>query len=252
MVGDLLRTPLAEINTTLRRLSNYGVIRGHLKLLRSDEATAWYTARAIRRAATAHLEGAARERLGESRLFGVDDWYESIGGRLTSEQLTRISQFPWGIDVLREECPFTPGREVWETHVAFLGVPRLSGKPLTLACWQRHKPQWLAVHDDGPVQRTQCRFQWYLVPLRPVSSNHLPTEYRVASVMEEVTKLLLFRWKKGGTCIWPLESWTAQCREETTGTSFCIKVLPQKEHWLIVEQYDESTAAGLAVSRKLP
>lgn len=66
------------------------------------------------------------------RYFGVEEWGRHYGATITEEQRCEAGEFPWSLDDLQAPCPFEPGKQVWQTHVAVLMPDRLDGRRLTI------------------------------------------------------------------------------------------------------------------------
>lgn len=84
-------------------------------------------------------ERLARRIMGKN-FWGQREWQEHYGVTLSARQRKAVSVFPWGEDVLDAPCPFVEGKKVSETHFAFLGIPGVGGKPLTIMNWQKIHP----------------------------------------------------------------------------------------------------------------
>ncbi len=160
---------------------------------------------------------AAQKLLG-TNFFGVEDWQENYGLSLTKSQLAKVSEFPWSEKVLTAPCPFHSGKQVKDTHFAFLGLEQSKKQPLTIGQWQKlhpasNQPRFYSYPPDcwyknEPfANEVSCQLRWYLClkEIVPGSENKtfdgqqamLPPEYEVPSAVEEVTKCLACFKKTG-------------------------------------------------------
>ncbi|MDD5110881.1 MAG: hypothetical protein PHI63_06775, partial [Patescibacteria group bacterium] len=160
-----------------------------------------------------------------------------------------------------------------ETHVAFLGLDRYMGKPLTIIKWQKihpadGQPRFYSYPDDCYWHKDEkfanqptCGFRWYLMPLQIVPDSEsktyqdqvamLPAEYEVPFAVEEVGKCLLYH-RKNGTFLNPNQYGRCQdvsldgLRVDVGRFDFGGLVV---DGWADEERLD---GVGVAASRKYP
>lgn len=156
------------------------------------------------------MEADEAERILGRHYFGPSHWKQIYDVSFSDDQLEEIAIFPWNRDILDSPCPFWPGELVKDTHFSFLGLPHIGSEPLTIPRWRdlrrARAPPHLAHstegYDDTLAARVNCRCGWYLMPIASPQSFRkrgyaaavasLPPEYDVASVIDQVTKLLLY------------------------------------------------------------
>lgn len=166
--------------------------------------------------------------------FGPEEWL-SFYDETVSSRLLRRTKFPWGEDVLDGPCSFNPGKNVRETHVAFLGLSLLGGKPLTILRWHELHPKstgqqpffyfdqnpWYA--GEGYAKDMTLEARWHLV-LREVVPGSvgvgheeqvklLPAEYEVSAMVTEVSKNILSFRRTG---VRPNQTIWVRCQERTS------------------------------------
>jgi len=149
-----------------------------------------------------------------NNLFGLEEWETLYGVKFTKKQRREAGKFPWSESVLTGSCPFNPGKQIKDTHFAFLGITGINGQPLTVAQWNViHPPTgqpkfyfnsnpW---HAGQPYADTATlELKWYLL-LKEIVPNStgktpgdqvamLPAEYETPTTIAEVTKdILAFR-----------------------------------------------------------
>lgn len=208
-----------EVGATLSALEKHGVTPDHLARLRGEDTYAKRVAEFMLRGG---LEGSVHQKLARAimgkNFFGIEDWSALYGVNFSQKQLRAIAEFPWGEDILSSPCPFHKGKTIRETHVAFLGLDRYMGKPLTIMKWQEihpgsgqprfySYPQDCWYKDEKFANNPTCGFRWYLMPLLIVPDSEsktyqdqvamLPTEYEAPFAIEEVSKDLLYHRKHG-------------------------------------------------------
>lgn len=160
----------------------------------------------------------ARFLLGPNMVGGIEEWTAFHGVRFTKNQLKSAEKFPWSEDVLSAPCPFIKGKTIKETHVAFLGLEKISGTQSTIVGFQKLYPA--GVHprfysyvpdswytDEKFATEITLKFRWYLMLENIVPNSDsktyvdqkamLPTEYESPTAVENVAKDLLIAKKKG-------------------------------------------------------
>ena len=158
--------------------------------------------------------------------FGPDDWTRCYGIRVVNPP-----DFPWSEDVLNSPCPFHKGKTILETHVAFLGIEKLNGEPLSILKFHQLHPatgQPRFYFADNPWYAKEAfatqplSFRWHLL-LREVVPNsgsktfedqqrRLPAEYEVPTAVAEVSKNILVFRKSG---IYSNSNRYARCQDKT-------------------------------------
>ena len=166
----------------------------------------------------------AQKILGKN-FFDLSDWIKCVflpfglpaclpSRKIFLEWSTR--GFPWEENILNSPCPFNPGKRIWETHFAFLGIEQcLPNTSLTAVKWnelfqkkfQRElisfelgKFDCEAYLQEPSTSQTACKFRWHLMPLvinelRGTYEQQqalLPKEYEVPTVIEEISRSLLY------------------------------------------------------------
>ncbi len=162
------------------------------------------------------------------RIFDEAAWRSYYGG--TQKLDPQIEE------ILMGPCPFNKGKQVFDTHFAFMGMPAIEGSPLTVA-------KWLELHPaDGQPKFWFSKDPWHVgqphtdiatlkpclyIMLReivPGSTGRtpedqvamLPPEYEVPTTIAEVTKdILVYRrtGKRSNSNVW------AACSERTEETT---------------------------------
>ena len=217
-MGNLVRTPHSEVNTTLEVLDRLGITSDHLARLRAEPDYAKRVAEFMLRGG---LEGSVPHKLAKALMgknfFGVEEWATIFNVQFTKKQLRQIAEFPWGEDVLNAPCPFVKGKTVKETHFAFLGLEQVMGKSLSILGWQdlcpptgqlkfySYAPQ--AWYSTQPFAKRTCKFRWYLMLTNIVPNSEsqtyeeqlpmVPADYEVPTAVEDVSKHLLVVKKTG-------------------------------------------------------
>lgn len=161
------------------------------------------------------------------RVFGDADWasYYPLTKKLD----------PQFEKILMSACPFYKGKQVFETHFAFLGMPAINSDPLTVAKWLEIHPAddqpkfyfandpWHVGQPHTDVAVLEPRLYLLLREIIPGSTGQtpkdqmamLPLEYEIPSTIAEVTKDILVFRKTGKRCNglrW------ASCSERTVKT----------------------------------
>lgn len=206
-----------------------------------------------------------------ANFFGVEEWQEQYGVSFTKSQLAQVSQFPWGEKVLTAPCPFHPGKQVKDTHFAFLGVEQHGKKPLTIHQWQELHPAsgqprfysyppdcWYK--DEQFASKVTCQMRWYLMLREIVPGSEdktfdsqqamLPREYEVPTGVEEVTKHLVC-FKNTGVYLNPSRYGRVK---DTSSYGDRVLVGLSDARGLFVLSYwgdSEGSIVGLAASRKV-
>jgi len=210
-MGNLVKTPLSEVTSTLEILDKLNIQPDHLARLRAEPDYAKRVAEFMLRGG---LEASIHQKLARAimgkNFWGVEEWSSLYGVNFTKKQLRQVAEFPWSEDILNAPCPFVKGKSVLrETHFAFLGLDRLNGKSLTILKWHELHPatgqprfysannpwycsQWHELHPatgqpqfysaNNPWYGTQkfateitCGLRWYLMPLAIVSGSESKT-----------------------------------------------------------------------------
>lgn len=204
--------------------------------------------------------------------FGPEEW-ATFYNETIPVKLLRRTKFPWGEDVLEGPCPFVRGKSVRETHVAFLGLSRLGGKPLTILLFHELHPKskgerppffrgdpnpWYAA--EGYAKDATLEARWHLV-LREVlpgsvGVDHenqvklLPAEYEVPVTVVEVSKNILSFRRTG---VRPNPGIWARCQERTSHGG--LSVVGYWDDYGLDVSYWHGKAhslVGVGASRKLP
>jgi len=224
-----------KIGATLKTLQDHGVTVEHLARLRAEPD---YAKRVAEFMLQGGLVGSVHQKLARAILgknfFGVEEWSSLYGVNFSNKQLREAAKFPWSEDVLNAPCPFHKGKNIKETHFAFLGLNGFRGKPLTILKWQELHPDsgqpkfcsytsdnWYAKEKFG--NEPTCGFRWYLMPLEilPDSTDKtyqeqvamLPADYEVPHAIEEITKDILY-YRKNGICLFPIRY--GRCQDVTS------------------------------------
>lgn len=251
-------------------LERHGVTLDHLARLRAESAYARRVAEFMLRGG---LEGSVHQKLARAILgknfFGIEDWSALYGVNFSGKQLRAVAEFPWGEDILNAPCPFSKGKLIRETHVAYLGLDRYMGKPLTIMKWQEVHPitgqprfySYPQDKDEKFANQPTCAFRWYLMSLQIVPDSEsktyqdqvamLPAEYEVPFAVEEVTKDLLY-YRKNDTFLNP--SRYGRCQDVSSyGYRVGVGCLGSKglNVYCWIDDYRD-VDVGLAASRKLP
>ena len=168
----------------------------------------------------------AREIMRNKNFWGIEEWrklynFYGLDTSFSNEQLCQIAEFPWDEEILNAPCPFESkgffgrisGKRIKDTHFAFLGVDRLSDRPLTISTWGEllARPDKKGLGNiylssaigtnEKFVSETACQLRWYLVPLKGILDKIdrdyfeqwalLPENYEVPNAVEGVTKILV-------------------------------------------------------------
>jgi len=152
-------------------------------------------------------ESRLRNMFGE-RFFGSEEWQRFLNVPFSREQLANAPRFPWDNAYLNQPCPFTQGERIRNTHMAFLGIPRVDGTPLTIprlfelrGCVRQPKlylPKHPRLHQEHFFRGETLQHRWYLSPLRAVPIFlQLPYGYYSSSALEETQKLFLHYARTG-------------------------------------------------------
>ncbi len=151
-----------------------------------------------------------------NRFFGLREWSTMLGKPFSERQLLHTPAFPWNREFLNSPCPFTPGRSIKDTHMAFLGFEHFSGQRLSISGFERfssspHQPQFSfqnhGFRENNAIRTETLQHRWYLAPLHgPHFPNthsfedrvsRLPQGYSVSSAIEEMTKNFLYYVRNG-------------------------------------------------------
>lgn len=269
-MGNLIKeTPYSEITATLELFDRYEVTREHFTRLRSNKVYAESVIKEIVGTKIKTFLAARRVKaIMSPNFFGAEHWQDFYGIFFNQNE---IPHFPWKKEVLDSPCPFVKGKSVKETHFAFLGIPSINGKPLTILEWHKLHPAWsqLRFHSYAPntwyanhyfAETTTLSFRWYLMPLVIVPNSTdktyqkqvamLPTDYEVPYAIEEITKFILFHRKN---IKYPNTSHVGRCQDAIIPVDGCVDV--GRGPNLLIEHHlgDEAFIyIGLAASRKLP
>jgi len=204
--------------------------------------------------------------------FGPADWTALYGVNFSKKELRAVAQLPWGEEVLNAPCPFYPGKQVKETHFAFLGLTKFKGQPLTIRKWQEIHPAtgqprfygyapecWYAKEDFAT--KVTARFEWRLIlkDIVPDSEGKdwesqkkmLPSEYEPMSAVINVTKDILCVRKTG---IWPNPERYSRC-EDIASDGNRVLVGSGAADGLLLGGWDVDDphgSFGLGASRRFP
>jgi len=229
LFGGLWTASFGEIGASLKALQDRGVTGEHLARLRSEPDYAKRVAEFMLRGG---IEGSVHQKLARAILgknfFGVEEWSAFYGLNFSNKQLRKISEFPWGEDILNSTCPLC-GKVVKECHFAHLGLEKFKGVPLTIMkLYELHprtgQPTFRA---DNPwykneefAAKTTLQFRWYLTHLEIVPNSTdktfqqqtqmLTADYEVPSAIEETLKSFLY-YRKNGIFLNPTK-W-ARCKD---------------------------------------
>ncbi len=190
--------------------------------------------------------------------FGVEEWKKFYGVSFTAKQLQVILNVPWSKKLLAGSCPFIQGKLLSETHILFLGIERLEGKPLVIRRWYEIKfPEYLGsgfqqrglspkfLRESWPaITENTCKFGWYLMPIVSVPRtedrgfeeqvHHQWNDlYRVAFSIEEFTKRILIHHLSG---TYGVHNIWSRCQEN------CVGVKPERFE---VGYFDGGDKAGV-------
>jgi hypothetical protein len=142
--------------------------------------------------------------LSELHHFGIEDWNFYRGISLAPEDAQIASILPWSEATLNSPCPFYPGKLRRETHMALLGVRRMTimdihscyAPPRLPHCW--NQDPYYAGHPFSLTEWLEVR--WYLllkniVPnseFKPIDKQVelLPKGYETHPAAVELTKNL--------------------------------------------------------------
>jgi hypothetical protein len=200
--------------------------------------------------------------------FGPNDWRELLGESLASEADQEVSSvFPWHPSTLSEPCPFTPGKRICETHVAYFGMPACGQEPFTVYSWMERYPELFEIDEPTAnfhaVWRVACEPRWHLLPFP--SSQHADvrfvmldrrldpppifSSYKVTSLVAEVTKLILYRQKYGG---WPerYDGWVA-CGINWGHTPLSLELSLSVVNDKLSIKYDRNLPMGIFGNRSI-
>lgn len=261
-----------ELGATLKAFQDNGVTKKELARLRAEPNYAKRVAEFMLQDGVVNLHHKSVRAIMSKNFFGVDEWLFFYGVNFSKKQLREVAKFPWSEDILNAPCPFHKGKSIKETHFAFLGLDTFKGKPLNILKWQELHPATSWPKFDSYASESWynkekfsnesiCSFRWYLMPLEipPDFTDKtyqeqvamLPVNYEVPSVVEEVTKIILY-YRKNNVCLSPTRS--SRCRDTASDGSriyvncfasvalsiySCLDNLPR---WDI----------GIAASRKFP
>ena len=159
---------------------------------------------------------AARAILG-TNIWTVEDWQDVLGVSFVKAQLASVGEFPWGEKILTSECPFNAGKQVKDTHFAFLGIEKVDKDPLTILRMQHlfpatGQPRFYSYDDSWYknqefAKKQTCKLRWYLMLKEIVPGSEsktwdeqqsmLPPEYEVPEAVVDVAKHLLCSKKTG-------------------------------------------------------
>lgn len=269
-MGNLVKTPHSEVNATLLVLDNLGVQPEHFARLRAEPDYAKRVAEFLLRGG---LEGSIHQKLARAvmgkNFFGIEEWSSLYGVSFTKKQLREVADFPWGEDILNAPCPFVEGKSIKETHFAFLGIPSVNGKPLTILKWHElhlatGQPKFYFANNPWYgnqkfATEVTCELRWYLMPLEivPSSTNKtyqeqvamLTQDYEVPNAIEEVTKSILYYRKNG---IRLNQSRWSRC-QDVTSVGYRVNVGHFGESGLHVNSHWDGhrhSYIGVAASRK--
>ena len=209
----------------------------------------------------------AKSILSIENFWGPHEWINQ-GIKFTEDQLNQVHSFPWGKDVLEEDCPFLKGMKVRRRHMGFLGVARIEGKLLTIDRWEEDqvfefnmtcRPS--ALRYQGPFKRTTTRLRWYLIYHSHVPESRdktyaeqislLPKEYEVPKAVVAFTMLMLFKqknYREGGRMMF-------RCSDKLSEKNKHIAIGCNDAGVIQARIVDDSTTEhhlGIMASRKLP
>ncbi|KKS43621.1 MAG: hypothetical protein UV05_C0027G0002 [candidate division CPR1 bacterium GW2011_GWA2_42_17] len=239
-----------EIGATLKALQDNGVTLEHLARLRGDND---YAKRVAEFMGASIPHKLARNIMGKN-FWGVEEWLHFYGVSFTNKQLREAAYFPWNDDVLNTPCPLGNKGRIRETHIAFLGIPNINGKPLTILQWHKlhntNHPMLRLTNidkDEKLLVESVCAFRWYLMPIRAIFSSAekttherldmLPQEYEFSRAILEVTKNILYYRKNGAYPISENES------------VWCCDIIDRFMHVYIIPDYYYNIRQGIAIGQ---
>lgn len=149
-------------------------------------------------------DDATRDIMGD-RYFTLSDWEKMYDAPLQEADHTSLPALPWGTDILRSPCPFTPGRTIAETHFLFLGLRSFGGRLVVVNRWARdhraHFSKGLWGQRSSAWMKRPLETRWYLMPLEATTETGenpwaarpvlLPADYEVPFAVAEVVMLSL-------------------------------------------------------------
>lgn len=272
---ELWAIEFGQLGATLKALQDFGVTSAHLDRLRCDRTYARAIASVMFSGGRSDRDGrstshnVARGILGRN-FFGIEEWLVHYGIVLTDEELVQVSEFPWETDTLLAPCPFYEGKQIKDTHFAYLGLSSHEGAPLTImefvrmhstikhpkfgrsAVYSRdgqdNEPGYWYVKERFACNET-CGLKWYLSPIDDFSywarkpklqqakvGRPFPEKYTPLSAVELVTRNLLYYWKHG----------IAPMTEMATGTPH--EYLDQQTRILCSYSFIEGDGGGIYIA----
>lgn len=209
--------------------------------------------------------------------FGSREWNEYFNLLLGRKELASATQFPWGLDVLNDSCPFSEDKnlKIKDTHSCFLGIETIdrkrklsfvnfeeifSGDGLYLNSRFSSDVFWFLSEMFATETNTLCNFRYYLKPHIPVfmgesfeeSVRKLPDEYEVASVGESVMSRAIHHKLHGEFH----NSLRGFCRESIERVGSQRVTVQGTDNFGICIDHDGDNVClnnlGLEVSRKIP
>lgn len=220
--GDLIEIPHSEETATLELLARRGVQQIHFEALRSGNNKDYLdrVIKAILDGPDPRLTGMQwllQKRLGYECFFGPEEWGHVFGVHLSIEQVHKLPTVAYDnyLEFLEERCPFTNGKAVRDTHLAFLGLEQdIDGQPLTISriaqvYSQRYPKSKMVVdvsrfHEVYRQSTEVCERGWYFVPisdlprvtdrreLEDFGSSVFSSDYRIARPVEEFLRQIVF------------------------------------------------------------
>jgi len=200
-------------------------------------------------------ESRLRNLFGE-RFFGSEEWQRFLSVPFSREQLANIPRFPWNNTYLNQPCPFTRGERIRDTHMAFLGIPRTDGTPLTISrlfelrgCAHQPRlylPSHLRPQHEHFFGGETLQHRWYLSPVRAVRSFlQLPYGYNSSSALEETQKLFLHYARTGR---YPYQGATFTSSTSSSGQKVFVGVTGGQIFIHYDSYYSQTLSTGVALS----
>jgi len=169
--GDL---SLGQVHEAIVALGKAGLTRELLQAVveKPTLASSWVEKLRLGTYQPTQSEMIARALMGP-RYFGVEECIQYLNPDFLFDETRRLPQFRWGWEVLQEPCPFNPGKKIYETHIAFLGLSMQisdwrsilyyasKDSGVTVAFTDLHCITW----EGESFYLTWSKFDWYLMPI---------------------------------------------------------------------------------------
>lgn len=287
--SGLWHLEFAEIGPILGILQKQGVTLAHMARLRdvqNDPEYAQLVAEAFKRGTISPSQDMAKIALG-TNYFGPNEWAQYLFTNLSASCRAKLSFFPWNDAVLDGPCPFTPGKKVRDTHVAFAGLPSFGGH----GCEVREMSIWgmedllLQVEMKFPVifpvfvspshwydklsfYRQTLAMRWYLIFVGRMPDylegetydgqvGALPEEYEVPLVVEQTAAYVLMTLRGGLLQLFYEGGVICSDPADETGSHACIDFRGghidfSSRDIKSDEDFSQTLSGRIGASRKLP